>query len=67
MSRGSLRQLHAELAAIAPDDWPRLSRAVTVRRDAAELLAALDRPPSPLSRLGWELHRRVEESLNEAA
>ena len=67
MTRESLRQLNAELEAIAPDDWSRLRWAVVVRGDAAELLAALDRPPSPLSRLGWELHRRVEKSLNEAA
>lgn len=54
----AIDELRSELAAATPDVWPRVLRTVTGLR-VAELLAALDRPPSPHSRLGWELRLRV--------
>jgi hypothetical protein len=58
-------ELRAELEAAAPDDWPGVMRAVTARRTATELLAALDRPPRSCSRLGWELRTRLLGSQPE--
>jgi hypothetical protein len=58
-----IEELHAELEAATPDVWPRLVRSVTAREIVNELLAALDRPPSPQSRLGWELQQRVHRSV----
>jgi len=42
-----------ELPALAGDRWPAIRRAVAARI-AADLLAALDRPPPPASRLYLE-------------
>lgn len=42
-----------ELSALAGDGWPMIRRAVAARI-AADLLAALDRPPPPASRLYLE-------------
>ena len=58
-----VERLRAELDAATPHVWARVVRSVTARRAAAELLAALDRPPSPAGRLGWELRLRVARSL----
>jgi hypothetical protein len=55
-------ELRAELTRLTPDAWPRVLRSVTARRAARDLLATLDRPPSPQSRLGWELRQRVSRS-----
>jgi len=54
--------LRAELEETAPDVWPRVRRTVA-SRVVAQLLVELDRPPSPHSRLGWELRARVRESI----
>ena len=54
-----LATLRAELEAATPDVWPRVVRTVTAARIANELLASLDRPPAPHTRLGWELRLRV--------
>jgi hypothetical protein len=58
-----VQRLRLELEEATPDVWPRVVRSVTARRTAAELLAALNRPPSPAGRLGWELRLRVAKSL----
>lgn len=58
-----VQKLRAELEAATPELWPRLLRSITARRIATELLASLDRPPSPQSRLGWELRQRVHRSF----
>jgi hypothetical protein len=42
-----------ELSALAGDRWPSIRRAVA-ERIAADLLAALDRPPPPAGRLYME-------------
>ena len=49
-----------ELSALAPDRWPAIRRAVAARI-AADLLAQLDRPPSPASRLHRERQLKVEQ------
>jgi hypothetical protein len=59
----SVEELCAEFEAATPEVWPRVLRSVAARRIAAELLAALDRPPSPHTRLGWELRLRVSDSI----
>jgi hypothetical protein len=59
-----IEKLRAEIEATTPDVWPRLVRTITARRIADELLAALDRPPSPQSRLGWELLLRVHRPVS---
>ena len=48
-----------ELSALAPDPWPAIRRAVAAQI-AAALLAQLDRPPSPASRLYRERQLRAE-------
>jgi hypothetical protein len=63
MSERVVEELRAEFRTATPDIWPRVLRSVTGRRIAEQLLAALDRPPSPQSRLGWELRLRVTESI----
>ena len=55
-------ELRAEIAASAPDVWERVRASVGARR----LLAALDRPPAPHSRRGWELRLRIN-TWKEAA
>jgi hypothetical protein len=48
-----------ELLALTPDRWAAIRHAVAARI-AAELLAQLDRPPPPASRLHRERHLRAE-------
>jgi hypothetical protein len=48
-----------ELSALAEDRWPAIRRAVAARI-AADLLAQLDRPPPPASRLHRERQLRAE-------
>jgi hypothetical protein len=50
--------MRLELSALAGDRWPAIRRAVSARI-AAELLAELDRPPSPASRLHRERQLRA--------
>jgi hypothetical protein len=56
-------ELRGEFDAATPEAWPRVLHSVAARAVAAELLAALDRPPSPHSRLGWELRLRVSKFI----
>jgi hypothetical protein len=49
-----------ELSALADDRWPAIRRAVAAQI-AADLLAELDRPPSPASRLHLEQQLRVSQ------
>jgi hypothetical protein len=63
MSDQAARELRSELEAGTPDVWPRVLHSIAARRIATELLAALDRPPSPQSQLGWELRLRISESM----
>jgi hypothetical protein len=65
MVERALAELCEELERIAPDDWPAVLRTATARSNAAALLAALDRPPSSHSRLGWELRARLRESIRK--
>ena len=48
------------LSALAGDRWPAIRRAVAARI-AADLLAELDRPPPPASRLHRERQLRAEQ------
>ena len=60
MSVDDLRsRMWRELPALAPDRWPAIRRAVAARI-AADLLAQLDRPPPPVSRLHRERHLKAE-------
>ena len=52
-------RIEQELSALAPDRWPAIRRVVAARI-AADLLAQLDRPPPPASRLHRERQLRVE-------
>jgi hypothetical protein len=56
------RRLRSELERMTPDAWPQIRRRVAARRAAAELLAALEAPPSPGGRLYWELRLRLSRS-----
>jgi hypothetical protein len=49
-----------ELSALAGDRWPAIRRAVAARI-AADLLAELDRPPPPASRLHLERQLRADQ------
>jgi hypothetical protein len=49
-------RMWSQLSALAADRWPAIRRAVAARI-AADLLAELDRPPQPASRL--HLERRL--------
>jgi hypothetical protein len=63
MDNTAVERLRGELTASAPNDWPRVLRTLRSRHIAAELLAALDRPPASHTRLGWELRLRVHDWL----
>ncbi len=52
--------MRLELSALAADRWPTIRRAVAARI-AADLLAELDRPPPPASRLQRERHIRADQ------
>jgi len=52
-------QMWLELSALTKDRWPVIRRAVAARI-AAELLAELDRPPRPASRLYLERQLRAD-------
>ena len=49
-----------ELSALAGDRWPAIHRMVAARV-AADLLAELDRPPSPAGRLHRERQLRADQ------
>ncbi len=51
-------QMRVQLSALAGDRWPAIRRAVAARI-AANLLAELDRPPPPASRLHRERQLRA--------
>jgi len=53
-----------ELSALARDRWPAIRRAVAARI-AADLLAELDRPPSPASRLHRERQLRADQFCHQ--
>ncbi len=53
-------QLLIELSAVAHDRWADIRRAVAAQI-AADLLAELDRPPSPAIRLYLERQLRVDQ------
>jgi hypothetical protein len=60
-------RIRLELSALAGDRWPGIRRAVAAQL-AAELLAELDRPPPPPSRLHRERQLRVRQfCLREVA
>ncbi len=49
-----------ELSALAGDRWPAIRRTVAAQI-VADLLAELDRPPPPASRLHRERHLRADQ------
>ena len=53
-------RLRSELSALAGDRWPAIRRAAAARI-AADLLAELDRPPPPASRLHRERQLRADQ------
>jgi hypothetical protein len=56
-----------ELSVLAEDRWRAIRRAVAARI-ATDLLAQLDRPPPPASRLHWERQLRAGQfCLQEVA
>ncbi len=50
----------SELSALAGDRWPAIRRAVAART-VADLLAELDRPPRPASRLHLERQLKADQ------
>jgi len=54
-----ISRMSLELSALAGDRWPAIRRAAAARI-AAELLAELDRPPPPASRLYLERQLRAD-------
>lgn len=56
-------RLRQELEPTAPDVWPRIERALELRRIGRQFLGTLPHVPSPGSRLAWEARARVERQL----
>jgi hypothetical protein len=56
-------RMRLELSALAADRWPAIRRLVAAQI-AADLLAELDRPPPPASRLHRERQLRASEFCN---
>ena len=53
-------RIRLELSALAGDRWPAIRRAVAARI-AGDLLAELDRPPPPASRLHRERQLKADQ------
>ncbi len=56
-------RMRLELSELAGDRWPAIRRSVAARV-AADLLAELDRPPPPASRLHRERQLKASEFCN---
>jgi len=53
-----------QMSAVAGDRWSAIRQAIAARI-AADLLAELDRPPPPASRLHTELRLRVDQFCHQ--